>query len=142
VKLRLAHIISFLAFAVLAGLAQPAKATSISDFFKKLGESFSHPRKHPTPSKPHPTSPKPSTEASPYATPTPTASPEATIRAATVATDAKNPKRDTPYGIPVADKPGFVTSPYSPTQGYVDVRGIPSGTEVKDPFTGKIFRTP
>lgn len=50
--------------------------------------------------------------------------------------------RDIPYGIPVPGRDGFVTSPWSPNQGYVDVRGFPSGTEVKDPYTGKVFLTP
>ena len=44
------------------------------------------------------------------------------------------------YGTPVPGKPGFVTSPYSPYAGYVDVRGFPPGTEVKDPYTGKSFQ--
>jgi hypothetical protein len=47
-----------------------------------------------------------------------------------------------PYGIPVPNKPGFVTSPYAPKSGLVDVRGFPSGTEVTDPYTGKTFLTP
>ena len=46
------------------------------------------------------------------------------------------------YGKPVAGKPGYVTSPYAPYQGYVDVRGFPPGTEVKDPYTGKVFLVP
>ena len=51
-------------------------------------------------------------------------------------------KADYPYGQPVAGKPGFVTRPYAPYNGYVDVRGFPPGTEVKDPYTQKIFLVP
>jgi hypothetical protein len=47
-----------------------------------------------------------------------------------------------PYGIRVPGKPNLVMSPYVPTIRYVDVEGFPSGTEVKDPYTGKIFLVP
>ena len=46
------------------------------------------------------------------------------------------------YGIPVSGKKGFVTSPYSPDSGYIDVRGFQPGTPVKDPYSGKIILTP
>ena len=50
--------------------------------------------------------------------------------------------KDYPYGTSVPNKPGFVTSPHAPYAGYVDVRGIPTGTPVKDPYTGKICLVP
>jgi general secretion pathway protein D len=46
------------------------------------------------------------------------------------------------YGVAVPGKPGFVTSPYAPRAGYVDVRGFPVNTEVKDPYTGRMFLVP
>lgn len=52
------------------------------------------------------------------------------------------PKKDYPYATPVPGKSGFVTSPFAPYSGYVDVRGFPPGTEVKDPYTQKIFLVP
>lgn len=55
---------------------------------------------------------------------------------------AAAPTGNIPYGKPVAGKPGFVISPYSPDAGYVDVRGFPPGTEVKDPYTQKVFLVP
>ncbi len=64
------------------------------------------------------------------------------VRSAVGVPPSKRPRRDLPFGIPVPNKPGFVTSPYAPKSGYVDVRGFPSGTEVKDPYTGKAFLAP
>jgi hypothetical protein len=144
--------IGFVAIAFVA--AQPARA-GIGEFFKALGNSIAHPgqkKKTPAPKtttnksktkenqQPAEYPPTPSPPA-PSPTPTPTAtSTQPPVRPAS-APPIKT-KRDIPYGIPVPNKPGFVTSPYSPKAGYVDVRGFPSGTEVKDPYSGKIFLTP
>ena len=57
------------------------------------------------------------------------------------ATTTTTAKGDYPYGVPVPGKSGFVRSPYSPDK-MTDVRGYAPGTEVKDPYTGKIFLVP
>ena len=54
----------------------------------------------------------------------------------------KKPGEKLLAGIPVPDKPGFLRSPYTQNQAVIDVRGFPSGTEVVDPATGKMFVTP
>jgi hypothetical protein len=132
-----------------------AVAGSVGDFFKALGNSLAHPGQHATPrpktgpkrtkpgDKTVPADTPPASTATPMASlaPVPTPAPPS-VRVASVPPDRKNSKRDIPYAIPVPNKPGFVTSPYAPKQGLVDVRGFPSGTEVTDPYTGKIFLTP
>lgn len=51
-------------------------------------------------------------------------------------------------GIAVPGKPGYVRSPYSPNSGLVEVRDFATGrpyvrgTEVKCPFTGRVFEVP
>ncbi len=117
-------------------------AESLGDFFKKLGNSIAHPQNHPSPSRNRGAKGKPGETPTPTPTPGASVTPEPVVRTASVVSGPVNSKQDIPYGIPVAKKPGFVSSPYSPDQGVVDVRGIPSGTEVKDPFTGKVFLTP
>jgi len=52
------------------------------------------------------------------------------------------PHGEIPYGVPVPGKPGYVTSPHAPESGYVDLRGFQRGTEVKCPYTNKIFLVP
>lgn len=150
----LKHILILLTTAALFAATPTVHAGSIGDFFKALGNSIAHPGQTKTPP-PKPQSKKPKTKGSeptadyppapiPLPTPTPTlaaSQPPPPVRPAS-APPTKNSKRDIPYAIPVPNKPGFVTSPYSPKAGYVDVRGFPSGTEVKDPYSGKIFLTP
>jgi hypothetical protein len=73
----------------------------------------------------------------------PTSTPPAQTAASPPPTAAptKVAKGDYPYGIPVPGKPHLVESPYSPGK-YIDVEGFPPGTEVKDPYTDKIFLVP
>jgi hypothetical protein len=149
----LRYILILLTTAALLAAGPAVHAGSIGDFFKALGNSIAHPGQKKTPP-PKPQSKKAKTKGSeqtadyppaPIPVPTPTPSVAASqpppVRPAS-APATKNSKRDIPYAIPVPNKPGFVTSPYSPKAGYVDVRGFPSGTEVKDPYSGKIFLTP
>lgn len=79
------------------------------------------PRPTPTPSTPSPT------DFSATPTPAPTPTPQ-----------VQNYSR----GVPEPGKPGYVRSPYNPDSGLVDVRGIPPGTEVRDPYSGRIFLVP
>ena len=86
------------------------------------------------------------TDTAPTPTPAPTATDVAntppTPTPAPGATPAPAEQKQIQYGTPVAGKPGFVTSPHAPYAGYVDVRGFPPNTEVKDPYSGKIFLVP
>jgi hypothetical protein len=146
-----------LAVTAVLGAGNAAQANPVGDFFKRLGRSISKPRQHesvrrstvqksgtkPVGEKDSAGDQKQSEEnkvekADPVAPKQFTPS----VRAASSAPDAKGKKRDTPFGIPVPGKKGFVTSPFSPDGNYVDVHAFAPGTEVKDPYTGKIFRVP
>jgi hypothetical protein len=128
-----------------------ANADPISDFFRRLGHSMAHPQtKSPSRSKSSKQSASkeastaPSPSPSPSVAPSPSLGPpdEHNIRTGSAAPRAKGPKRDLPYAVPVPGKKGLVISPFAPDAGYVDVSKFPPGTEVKDPFSDKIFRTP
>lgn len=141
---RLTQLILTLSISGFLMISGGVEARSLGELLKALGNSIAHPQKKSPPrSATHKDAIKPdasaATSPSPSATPTPT---EPSVRAATAAPAAKGGRRDAPYGIPVPNKPGFVTSPFAPNVGYVDVRGFASGTEVKDPYTDKIFLTP
>ncbi|CAN5436636.1 hypothetical protein BH23VER1_BH23VER1_37360 [soil metagenome] len=58
-------------------------------------------------------------------------------------TQGANPiPSDAPFAEWVAGRPGFVRSPHAKDFQLVDVTDIPAGTEVKCPYTGKVFRVP
>jgi hypothetical protein len=119
------------------------------DFFRRIRDSIAHPRHHqktpPTTrsKRDNDTTVKRNDLRPPeLKEPEATESPEPVTTRTASSVPAQRPRTDLPYGVPVPNKPGFVISPYSPNAGYVDIRGFSSGTEVKDPYTGKVFIAP
>ena len=119
------------------------------DFFRRIRDSIAHPGHHQA------TVTKTQSKGNNGATvkrndvrppelkePEATEKPEAVTTRTASSAPAQRTRTDFPYGLPVPNKPGFVISPYSPNAGYVDIRGFPTGAEVKDPYTGKVFITP
>ena len=119
------------------------------DFFRRIRDSIAHPRHHQrTPTKTQSKGDNGTTVKRNDVRPPELKEPEATETPEPVTTriassvPAQRTRTDLPSGVPVPNKPGFVISPYSPNAGYVDIRGFPTGAEVKDPYTGKVFITP
>jgi hypothetical protein len=126
---------------------QASKAGPFADFFRAVRRSITHPEQKP---RSHRSSPKQNHDAaSNDASSTRTsggvvaAPPNGqNTRVAKAASTTKEKKSGLLYGTPVPGKQGFVTSPFAPDSGYIDIRGFPPGSEVKDPYTGKVFLTP
>lgn len=79
----------------------------------------------------------------PKVTPTPAPEPKPQQPAPTVAAQPKpQAPAKLPFGSPIPGRPGFVNSPYAEKHQLVDVTGLNIGTEVKCPYTGKLFRVP
>jgi len=55
--------------------------------------------------------------------------------------EPKEPEGNKPYATPVPGKVGHVYSPFASGRE-VDVNGFPPGTEVRCPYTKRIFRVP
>jgi hypothetical protein len=70
----------------------------------------------------------------------PTPSPTTTTTVRTTTTTTSN--QPVAVGIPVQYRPGFIRSPLAPNAGVIDVRGVPSGTEIQDPYSGQTIRVP
>ena len=114
------------------------------DFFRKIRDSIAHPRHHQgTVTKTQSKGDNGTTVKRNDFRPPELKEPETTETPEPASSvPAQRTRTDLPYGVPVPNKPGFVISPYSRNAGYVDIRGFPTGGEVKDPFTGKVFITP
>jgi hypothetical protein len=124
-------------------LAEPGP---FENFFRKLRRSFSEPEHKSTHRSSHKQTDETKNSASEESnthTPSGGASAPPSQNNTRMATRAPSKKGDDlRYGTPVPGKKGFVTSPFSPDAGYIDVRGFAPGTPVKDPYTGKVFLTP
>ena len=139
--------------------ARCVNAEPVGDFFKKVGQSVSkafqpRPTPNPTEKKTKRAARRPSSPQSNLvgASPTPLEQPTNLVKEEKVtptvtvlrasAVPAEKAKGDMPYGIPVPGHKGMVTSPYSPEGNYIDISAFPSGSAVRDPYTGKIFLVP
>jgi hypothetical protein len=121
-----------------------AEAGPLRGFFRALTNTIPHPeyrsRQHRGGHKGHNQTPPSDDRATPdHAAGPPDGQNVHAVKATSVTQQRDS---DLPYGTPVPGKQGLVTSPFSAEKGYVDVRGFPPGTPVKDPYTDKIFRTP
>jgi hypothetical protein len=139
-------IVVSLSISMLISSADVASAGPFRNFFRAVRSAITHPNEKPRPhrsSRKHnetPPSDAPNSEISASSVPAPPSG--RNVRAAKASSGTKQGKTDLPYGTPVPGKQGFVTSPFAPESGYVDVRSFPPGTEVNDPYSGKIFLTP
>jgi len=123
----------------------PAEPGPFENFFRKMRRAFNEPQHKST----HRSSRKQADEITNPTNPESTAHnangvgvPPSDRNTRTATRAASKKGDDLRYGTPVPGKKGFVTSPFSPDAGYIDVRGFAPGTPVKDPYSGKIFLTP
>jgi hypothetical protein len=143
---RRGHALVILLSIFLSTVNDTAKAGPFRDFFRTLRSAIANPNETPRPHRSaHKRKKTASSDDSNSQTsdkPTPAPGGQTDVRWAKAASSASDEKADLPYGTPVPGKPGFVTSPFAPEVGYVQVLGFPPGTPVEDPYTGKIFLTP
>ncbi|HEX3620051.1 MAG TPA: hypothetical protein VHU16_06740 [Candidatus Udaeobacter sp.] len=148
-KRSLRAIVGSLLIAVLISSANVASAGPFRDFFRALRTAVAPPHETQRPHrisrsshKHNETPPSDASNSQTSVSPVPAPPSQRDIRWAKAASGGSQQKSELPYGTPVPGKPGFVTSPFAPDSGYVDVTGFPPATAVQDPYTGKIFLTP
>jgi hypothetical protein len=56
--------------------------------------------------------------------------------------DSSGAKGKILVGIAVPDQPGYLRSPYNTGAGMIDARGMPSGVEIYDPYSGNTILVP
>lgn len=86
------------------------------------------------------TAPAPTPPPAPQVKPSP--APSAPAPSAPPPAPKTTAANELPFGAPIPGRPGFVNSPYAAKHQLVDVTGLPTGMEVKCPYTGKLFRVP
>jgi hypothetical protein len=137
-----------LPLSIFIAIAAPdvAEGGPFREFFRAIRSGITHPNEKQRPHRSSrkqnqsPPSDAPNSETSTSSVPAPPG--RRNVRVAKASSGPRQERADLPYGTPVAGKQGLVTSPFAPDSGYVDVRSFPPGTEVKDPYSGKIFLTP
>lgn len=138
--MRDAIVVVLLSILFMSILPAPLRAGPFENFFKRVRHAFTEPKGKPSSSRTSHRQLSGANASAPIKTsPSPNESSSPSTRRAVA---QKSGKRDLPYGTPVPGKKGFVTSPFAPDSGYIDVRDFPPGTEVKDPYTGRTFLTP
>ena len=149
-KRSLRAIVVWLSIAALITVTDVVKAGPFRDFFTALRSAIAHPNEKPRPHrsshrsihKHNETPPSDASNGQTSGSPVPAPPGGREVRVAKAASAMNQPISDLVYGTSVPEKPGLVVSPFAPDSGYVDVTGFPPGTEVEDPYTGKIFLTP
>jgi hypothetical protein len=143
----LCAVVVWLSILAVATPVSVAEAGPFRDFFHALRSAIApqkeKPRSQHRRSRKHnETPPSDASDNQTSASPAPATLNRLDVRVAKAVSAGTEQKTDLPYGTPVPGKPGMVTSPFAADKGYVDVTGFPPGTEVQDPYTGQIFRTP
>jgi hypothetical protein len=145
-KRPLRTLVIWLSIAGLVTATDVVNAGPFRDFFRALRGATEHPkqksRPHRSSHKHNDTPPSDASTAKTSSSPVPSSAGSREARWAKAASGTNQQETELPYGIPVPGKPGFVTSPFAPDSGYVDVTGFPPGSRVEDPYTSKIFLTP